>query len=562
MECLICLQTDREELTKCILVDSNEWLEYNIKSIIDKHLWSFELSVGKSCICLSCWAELNGFHEFYTRVEDIHNKRKLKLEYEDDPLNEEKPKDMKTYLEPEIVIGQTPIEIKQEIEEQIIDIPQDEFNDSDENSTDVLDESHDPPFVADSGDSCEIDDDSDDNLLLVRRETTNSKGEISNDQNTTKQRSCRAKMAKDEKTPKTKDVPSSRSSSRKPSNLPKMNPAEYDKFLQEHFKITCDKCQESFERFRFLCQHYTKEHNEEGYALCCGNKFYNRKSLVDHINYHLNPEYFKCNICGKVFTKRKYLISHIKMHDEKTFCCDMCDKKFVQKHSLDKHKLTHLPKSEKKFPCNDCGKFYANEYTLTQHQKAVHLNTYARVCEICGQIMPDSNTFKRHMERHEGILPVKTAKCDQCGMILTNQQTLKKHMEAKHPTDKREHKCHICSKISPSLRALNKHVREAHEMGYRFKCTICEKEFKRADNFKSHMSIHTGTPLHRCPWCPKEFNSNGNMHQHRKKAHPVEWEEARRKKYSGNLPQNFTRMSRDDNSQSQILPMDLDQIQM
>lgn len=29
------------------------------------------------------------------------------------------------------------------------------------------------------------------------------------------------------------------------------------------------------------------------------------------------------------------------------------------------------------------------------------------------------------------------------------------------------------------------------------------------------------------------------MHNHRKKVHPIEWEEASRKRYSGNLPPNF-----------------------
>lgn len=53
------------------------------------------------------------------------------------------------------------------------------------------------------------------------------------------------------------------------------------------------------------------------------------------------------------------------------------------------------------------------------------------------------------------------------------------------------------------------------------------------------MASHTGTVLYTCPWCPKTFNSNANMHNHRKKVHPIEWEEASRKRYSGNLPPNF-----------------------
>ncbi|TMW39645.1 hypothetical protein DOY81_015275, partial [Sarcophaga bullata] len=51
-------------------------------------------------------------------------------------------------------------------------------------------------------------------------------------------------------------------------------------------------------------------------------------------------------------------------------------------------------------------------------------------------------------------------------------------------------------------------------------CTICAKAFKRPDALREHMASHSGTALYTCPWCPKSFNSNANMHAHRKKMHP------------------------------------------
>ena len=53
------------------------------------------------------------------------------------------------------------------------------------------------------------------------------------------------------------------------------------------------------------------------------------------------------------------------------------------------------------------------------------------------------------------------------------------------------------------------------------------------------MARHSGTPLHACPWCPKEFYSNGQMHAHRKEVHPKEWENSQREKFSGNLPPKY-----------------------
>lgn len=42
--------------------------------------------------------------------------------------------------------------------------------------------------------------------------------------------------------------------------------------------------------------------------------------------------------------------------------------------------------------------------------------------------------------------------------------------------------------------------------------------------------MHTGEVLYSCPHCPKTFNSNANMHSHRKKMHPKEFEETRKQR--------------------------------
>lgn len=118
---------------------------------------------------------------------------------------------------------------------------------------------------------------------------------------------------------------------------------------------------------------------------------------------------------------------------------------------------------------------------LTNHQNVVHLNKYEKLCNICGESCTDANSFRLHMERHEGI----QYSCEVCGLIVAGKRPLKVHMESQHPEGgKKYHTCPICSHISPSLRAHKKHIHYKHEMGYDHKCAICDKAFKRPENLK------------------------------------------------------------------------------
>lgn len=316
-------------------------------------------------VCLECWEQLNDFHNFYTQVENAHITRnqqlKDEMEANDDPLHDNdsqdnegvedddiKPEDLlDTLSEPEIEIGretETPVEIKLELEVPSIEWLQEEEEEDDENNIEMIDdEDGDPSYQIEEN---SVSNDSHD--VVIESNDTSPK-------NTAKPKPAKKSRRSRSKNPNLKPKSPALLKTKK-EYLPRIEVEEYDNFLKKHFKMTCEKCEETFETFRDLCTHFGEVHDEQGYVYCCGEKFVNRPLLADHVNIHLNPEYFKCVLCGKVVNKRISLINHLKLHEEKHFSCDKCDKKFIQKYLLDKHLLRHLPPSEKKFQCQECGK--------------------------------------------------------------------------------------------------------------------------------------------------------------------------------------------------------------
>lgn len=68
----------------------------------------------------------------------------------------------------------------------------------------------------------------------------------------------------------------------------------YNRFIAENFDMSCDQCDAKFTALYEACQHYREKHNEKkGYIKCCGEKLRKLWIIHDHINKHLNPDFFK-----------------------------------------------------------------------------------------------------------------------------------------------------------------------------------------------------------------------------------------------------------------------------
>lgn len=175
---------------------------------------------------------------------------------------------------------------------------------------------------------------------------------------------------------------------------PKMSRTQYTDFIKEHFPITCNKCNQHLDSFSALIDHFKAAHNNErAYVLCCDTKIFKIGLLVDHINYHKNPEYFKCIHCDKVFPLRRQLLTHLKSHEGLKHCCDICGRKFLNKSKLGLHKITHMSQEEKmsnvemKHHCTICDKRFLSKTNLDRH-KIRHLSKEEKKfpCQECGKL--------------------------------------------------------------------------------------------------------------------------------------------------------------------------------
>lgn len=301
---------------------------------------------------------------------------------------------------------------------------------------------------------------------------------------------------------------------------------ELDNFIAEvKPHLECDLCKRNYPNYNSLRSHFTDVHQMKCFVVCCDKKIFRRYLLVEHLRLHVNPETFKCDICGAISASSRTLIAHKRfMHNTaKTLECEVCHRKFKGKPTLIRHMATHATGS-KDFKCGQCDRCFAFEFQLKLHVNNVH--SEVKICDQCGKSVHGAASLKQHLLQHSGNKQTKWP-CDQCDAQLASLWGLKSHKLSFHPDGKTAFICKECGKVASSETTLKRHKRLVHQMERKYKCTYCEKAFKKNSHLKDHIATHTGQHIHQCSLCSQTFINSGSLHKHRKKAHPVEWTESR-----------------------------------
>ncbi|XP_055529162.1 transcription factor grauzone-like [Wyeomyia smithii] len=317
-------------------------------------------------------------------------------------------------------------------------------------------------------------------------------------------------------------------------------PPTTDELVLQHYKLSCDLCEASIDDFRELREHFESVHNEEPYLMCCDKKLYKKYRMVQHLQLHLDPSAFQCNICGKNYNSKKILREHEKeihvnpkpIKTVNRVQCETCKKEFDTEGLL----KAHQRKSHSLIKCPQCFKDLVPG-SLWKHLLSIHGNASQYVCEICARSFRDKRCFQAHLKGHMGTRHEDRVQCTICLVWLTNKYQLTKHIKRRHvaPDTTQKHQCNVCGKLLKSREAVHHHKHRYHGP-LRYECEACHQKFRMIRLMREHVGLqHTGQYLYDCNYCDEKFFTKNKHYTHRKNVHPVEFEQDLRTRLTTNV---------------------------
>uniref|UniRef100_A0A182QD23 C2H2-type domain-containing protein n=1 Tax=Anopheles farauti TaxID=69004 RepID=A0A182QD23_9DIPT len=313
--------------------------------------------------------------------------------------------------------------------------------------------------------------------------------------------------------------------------------------LEFYKRIYCEICEDnkpestSFDNFWDLKVHMGNEHNKAPYLKCpiCFKKNVCRQQLMVHVDVHNNPENYRCEVCKEIHQNlEKHMIkahtADTSLPDEKNYSCEHCGKMFKYQTNLRSH--IDRVHGVKDVCCNICNKYF-NHKALSAHKRSAHTDEMF-MCEHCPKMFKTRSGLESHKGDHDETQR-KSVKCNLCGKEMRRGASMAKHMKTIHSQEDPVN-CNLCGKTFRTSFHMLRHRANtcAATINSRpYKCEVCGKGFAMKLTMTEHMTTHTRTSLYQCAFCFKTFGYISNLYKHRKKAHPLEWQEVQARPEQG-----------------------------
>ena len=170
-----------------------------------------------------------------------------------------------------------------------------------------------------------------------------------------------------------------------------------------------------------------------------------------------------CQNCDLQFPSMKKLRVHSKKVHNKTIykeVCKICDRKFTEKQSLQKHISTFH--GDMPYSCDNCDAAFANKNKLKRHIASIHEEKMPYVCKICDTNCAVKQNLQKHIKTaHANILPLNF------GVDAINELMIKTDVLV-------QVKCEICFLDFKSNSKLKQHQNEKHKSGKQICCSYCD----------------------------------------------------------------------------------------
>ncbi len=246
--------------------------------------------------------------------------------------------------------------------------------------------------------------------------------------------------------------------------------------------------------------------------------YHNKPLLINFLNkfFTTREHYFtkvpyicleeKCDYTNSSYAK---ILIHLRKHlDKQIFYCDICNKGFLRKWNLKKHKILHNKLHPFKCFVDNCKKKFRHEKHYIQHLRQVH-NKKPYICHICNKRFDRRYNLKTHIRIHTGEKPYK---CKECGKYFTQTSALNVH--SRIHTGERPYKCEVCDKAFTQSHSLTEHMR-THTEERPYDCPKCEKSYKRKHHLDVHLRTHSAEKPFKCEKCGKGFSNKSNLNKHK-----------------------------------------------